>query len=436
MTEQATVPPRHSFPLALQVVIGAILGAVMGVIFGQKRYLFGLGNSDIGQLGLLIIRALKAIAAPLILFAILDSLASTHIPARSAGRLIGICLLNVTVAMVIGLTIMNSLHPGTQWLGKLKPLTSRVNITSPKSDPASQTRKPTLEPLKNIDLYIPKSLIEPFIDNQIISIVLVGLLGGVAIRRVKLKQEMTGETSVKSVMLFVEGIYHVLIQMLTMVVRAVPFAVFCVVAKVVGEFGLRVFSILWLFLTVMLLGLAIHSLLYYPFMAWFIGKKSPRFYFGSGGEAMITAFSINSSLATIPVTLNCLRKMEVSETSARLAVCVGTNLNHDGITLYEAMAALFLAQATGFHLNIGQQLTVVLSSIMAGWGVAGVPEAGLVMLPLVLGAARLPEAAIVQWLPILLAVDWIIARCRSSVNVMNEMMVATVLDRGASNEFV
>ncbi len=420
----------RSIPLAAKVVIGAVLGAVMGVLFGQTRFLFGLGNSDFGQIGLLVIRALKTIAAPLILCAILDSLARTNIPSHSARRLISICLLNVTVAMVIGLTIMNTIHPGVQWQGKLSTLTSQIKPPAPPADTSAKAIKPTLEPLKNIDLYIPKSLLEPFLDNSIISIVLIGLLGGVALRRVKLKQEQSGETSVLAVEHFVEGAYHVLIQMLSMVVRAVPFAVFCVVAKVVGEFGLKVFSILWLFLVIMLLGLAIHSLIYYPFMAWLVGKKRPREYFGAGGEAMITAFSINSSLATIPVTLNCLRKMEVSETSARLAVCVGTNLNHDGITLYEAMAALFLAQATGFHLNIGQQITVILSSIMAGWGVAGIPEAGLVMLPLVLGAAKLPEAAIVQWLPILLAVDWIIARCRSSVNVMNEMMVATVLDRG------
>jgi Na+/H+-dicarboxylate symporter len=108
---------------------------------------------------------------------------------------------------------------------------------------------------------------------------------------------------------------------------------------------------------------------------------------------------------------------------------VGTNLNNDGITLYEAIAALFLAQAIGLTLSLDQQFVVVLAAIMAGAGVAGIPEAGLIVLPLVLGAAGLPEATVAAALPLLLPVDWIIARARSGVNVMSDMLVAILLDR-------
>ncbi len=166
-------------------------------------------------------------------------------------------------------------------------------------------------------------------------------------------------------------------------------------------------------------------------MAWLVGGKSPRVYLGRGADAILTGLSCNSSLATIPITLRCLtEKMGVSEESARLAACVGTNLNNDGITLYEAMAALFLAQAYGFDLTLGQQAIVVLASLMAGMGVAGVPEAGLIVLPLVLAAAGLPEQLIVVAIPLILPVDWIIARARSGVNVMSDMLVAILLDRG------
>jgi Na+/H+-dicarboxylate symporter len=119
----------------------------------------------------------------------------------------------------------------------------------------------------------------------------------------------------------------------------------------------------------------------------------------------------------------------VSNRSARLAACVGTNFNNDGITLYEAMTVLFLAQAAGFALNLPQQAVVVLASIMAGAGVAGIPEAGLIVLPLVLGAVGLPDALIAAAIPLILPVDWIIARCRSAVNVMSDMVVAIILDR-------
>ena len=144
----------------------------------------------------------------------------------------------------------------------------------------------------------------------------------------------------------------------------------------------------------------------------------------------MTAVSCNSSLATVPVTLRCLERMHVSPQSSRLAACVGTNLNNDGITLYEAMAALFLAQALGFNLPIGNQLLIVVASIIAGAGVAGIPEAGLIVLPLVLSAAGLPDHIIVAAIPLIMTVDWIIARARSGVNVMSDMLVAILLDAG------
>ncbi|MCE7874883.1 dicarboxylate/amino acid:cation symporter, partial [bacterium CPR1] len=202
-----------------------------------------------------------------------------------------------------------------------------------------------------------------------------------------------------------------------------------VVAAVVARSGLGVFQKLWVFLAVMLLGLAIHSLIYYPLMAWMVGKKSPREYVGKGADAIVTGLSTNSSLATVPVTLRVLtERMGVSQQSARLAACVGTNLNNDGITLYEAMAALFLAQAVGYDLGLGQQFGVVLAALMAGIGIAGIPEAGLIVLPLVLGAAGLPESVVLTALPLIMTVDWIIARCRSGVNVMSDMLVAILLD--------
>ena len=171
-----------------------------------------------------------------------------------------------------------------------------------------------------------------------------------------------------------------------------------------------------------------HAFVYYPLVAWLAGKKPLRVYIGLGVDAIMTAISCNSSLATVPVTLRCLERMDVSPQSARLAACVGTNLNNDGVTLYEAMAALFLAQALGYDLSVGHQLMIVMASIMAGIGVAGIPEAGLIVLPLVLSAAGLPNAVIAAAIPLIMSVDWILARVRSGVNVMSDMLVAILLD--------
>lgn len=431
VSESVPQERRPGLPLYARVLIGVVLGAILGVVFQGRPYLLGLRNDDLGQLGMLVIKLLRALATPLILFAILDAFARTRISARHGGRLLFICLVNVSVAMTIGLTIMNVLRPGQAWQGHMDELRQAINakpLEMKKADDPDAP-KPSLGLIENVSYYVPSSLVRPFLYNSVITVVLLGLLGGAALRAVKERQAAEGQSSIQTVERFVEAVYQVLIQMLDYVIRAVPFAVLGIVAQVVGKAGLGVFGILGSFLGVILLGLGIHSLLYYPLIAWLWGHKPPRVYLGQGADAIFTGLSTNSSLATVPVTLRCLtEKMGVSQQSARLAACVGTNLNNDGITLYEAMAALFLAQAIGSDLSAGQQLVVVIAAIMAGAGVAGVPEAGLIVLPLVLGAAGLPEAVIALAIPLIVPVDWIIARCRSGVNVMSDMLVAILLD--------
>jgi len=257
--------------------------------------------------------------------------------------------------------------------------------------------------------------------------VLLGVLGGAALRKVSSRPESAEEGAV--VGRFVSATYQVLMQMLWWVVLAVPFAVFGLVAQSVGRSGLALFAELRWYVLIILAAMTVHALGWYPFIAWLLGKKTPREYLGKGFDAVLTGFSTNSSLATVPVTLRSLARMGVSDESARMSACVGTNPNNDGITLYEAMAALFLAQACGFDLSFGQQATVVLASLMAGIGIAGIPEAGLVVLPLVLSAAGLDERTVALVLPVIIPVDWVLARARTMVNVLADMLVAVLLDR-------
>ena len=401
-------------PLYARVVIGVALGIVAGIAFGTA-------TDDLGTIGLLVIRILKMLAVPLVLFAVLDAIARTSVSGRMGIRLILICLVNVTIAVTIGLTLMNVLQPGTAWHGRIAEITG--GLPPAKEQPPGTT----LSPLANLEKWVPESVVQPLSENNVIAVVLLALLAGAAIRRTR--RDPACAESVDSVVRFVEGGYHVLMRMLAWVIEAVPFAVFGVVAQVVGKTGLDTFNAMWGFLGVILLGFAIHALVYYPLAAWFVGRKSPRVFLGRGANAILTGLSTNSSLATVPVTLRCLDAMSVSPESSRLAACIGTNLNNDGVTLYEAMAAVFLAQALGYDLSLGAQLTIVLASVMAGIGVAGVPEAGLIVLPLVLSAAGLPEPVVAAMLPLLLTVDWILARFRSAVNVMSDMLVAILLDR-------
>jgi Na+/H+-dicarboxylate symporter len=413
---------RH-IPLFARVLIGVALGVIVGMAFGKGAIVLGVTAADLGTLGLLVIRVLRMLAVPLVMFAVLDAIVRTEVSARMGGRLIAICLVNVSVAFAIGLTLMNTLEPGDTWRGHLDEITASLELEAPKHAPPGVS----LSPLENVQRWVPEALAQPFAENNVIAVVLLALLAGIAIRRIR--REPEAAEPMAALERVIDGGYRVLARMLAWVIEAVPFAVFGVVAQVVGKAGAGVFGTLWVFLAVILLGMVIHALVYYPAMAWLAGGKRPRVYLGHGADAILTGLSTNSSLATVPVTLRCLDKMEVSPESARLAACIGTNLNNDGITLYEAMAALFIAQALGYDLSLGAQVTIVMASLMAGIGVAGVPEAGLIVLPLVLATAGLPEPVVTALLPLVFAVDWILARCRSGVNVMADMLVAILIDR-------
>ncbi len=416
-------------PLYTQVLIAVACGALLGALFGQEPYLSGLRNEHLGWLGMLVVTLLKTLAIPLIFFAILDALIRTSLPLRQGGKLLLICLVNVSVAMAIGLVIMNTWQPGLAWYGHVDELLHLVPGSTRSAATPATVQTGTQSPLEYLASYIPRTIMTPFSSNNVIGVVLLALVIGATLRRL---QGGAGRSSgaVHALVRIIERVYRLLVQILGWIILAVPLAVFGVVAQVVGKAGVGVFTVLWIFLAAMLLGLAIHGLIYYPLVAWLVGKKSPKIYLGQGADAIMTAMSCNSSLATVPVTLRCLERMHVSPQSSRLAACVGTNLNNDGITLYEAMAALFLAQALGFELPMASQVLIVVASIIAGAGVAGIPEAGLIVLPLVLSAAGLPDHVIVAAIPLIMTVDWIIARARSGVNVMSDMLVAILLDAG------
>ncbi|TKB85661.1 MAG: dicarboxylate/amino acid:cation symporter [Nitrospira sp.] len=416
-------------PLYTQVLIAVTCGALLGAIFGVEPYLGGLRNEQLGKLGLFVVTLLKTLAIPLIFFAILDALIRTTIPLRQGGKLLAICLVNVSVAMAIGLAVMNIWQPGLAWLGHVDELLHLVPGTTLSSSALATVQAGSQSPIEYLASYIPRTVADPFSSNNIIGVVLLALVLGATLRYLQGKSGQAGG-AVSVVVGIIERIYGWLVQILGWIILVVPLAVFGVVAHVVGKSGVGVFSVLWIFLVAMLAGLAIHSLIYYPLVAWLVGKKSPKIYIGQGADAIMTAVSCNSSLATVPVTLRCLERMNVSRQSSRLAACVGTNLNNDGITLYEAMAALFLAQALGYDLPMAKQILIVLASIIAGAGVAGIPEAGLIVLPLVLAAAGLPDHVIIAAIPLIMTVDWIIARARSGVNVMSDMLVAILLDVG------
>lgn len=398
------MPPRR-IPFYVQILAGITLGLIAGIWLGRDA-------GPLGQIGTLVIQLVKLFAVPLLLFAILDAFLKTEIAGRAASRMIGITSFNTAVALLIGLGLSNWLEPG-------RHLTLPA-ITGPAAAPTGR-----IEFIKTISGYIPTNFVDPFRENLVITIILLAVVTGLALRAVKREQTSRGESGYRALEDFISSAFRATEILLAWVVRLIPFAVFGVVAKTVGEQGFAPLKGLAVYVGVALLGLAIHVFITYQAWIVLVARMPLRAFWRGVRDPVLYAMGAASSLATLPVTLKALDQMQVSPESARLAACVGTNLNNDGILLYEAMAVLFVAQVHGLDLTVGQQLVAAFGCIVAGVGISGIPDAGLISLSLVLTTVGLP----IEIVPLLFTVDWLIGRARAMTNVTSDILVAVLLDR-------
>jgi Na+/H+-dicarboxylate symporter len=404
--DDAGKPAR--FPLSLQIVAGIAIGLVVGPLLGTRA-------APLGELGKLVIQLIKAVATPLLFFAIVNAIMTSPLLGRGALRMLGLALINASIALGIGLVLSNVIQPG-RTLGGIASLAGHA--AAPAS--AATTDK-KVDVIKTLSGYVPSNLVQPFSDNLVLSVVLLALLFGFAVRA--LRRDGSGKAQVLEDA--VSALLGVTEIVLGWVIRLIPLAVFGVVAKTVGEHGFAPLKGLGVYLGVGLLGLALHIGLSYQLWIALATRIGLRRFWAAAKEPVIYAAGANSSLATLPLTLKALDRLGVSRSSSALGACVGTNFNNDGILLYEGMAVLFVAQAHGLDLSLGQQVLAAGACMVAAMGVAGVPEAGIISLALVLNTVGLP----LEILPILLTVDWILGRGRSVTNVLSDMLLSILIDR-------
>ena len=402
---------RIRVPMVARILVAMALGVVMGSFYGE-------GTKNLAKVGTVVIEMVKALAAPLLFFAILDAFLRTEVRARSALRMVAISAINAAIAVAVGLGLSNTLRPGDRFAASVPPDPEAAG----KFARFAETRIGFLDTILG---HIPTNAFKPFVDNAVISIILLAVLAGAALRRVKEEQKARGDRDYEAVEKVVSTAFRAVEVMLSWVIVLVPLAVFSAVAHSVAEYGFGVFRGLAIYVGVAALGLAIQVFVVYQAWLVLVARMPPRRFWSGARDAVVYAMGAASSMATLPVTLRCLDRMKVSPQSARLAACVGTNLNNDGILLYEAMAALFVAQAMHIPLTLGDQLAVAAACVVAGIGISGVPDAGLISLTIVLATVKLP----ITILPVLLTVDWLIGRLRAMTNVTSDMVVAILLDR-------
>ncbi|HBR48983.1 MAG TPA: dicarboxylate/amino acid:cation symporter [Nitrospira sp.] len=387
----------QNIPLYGRIIIALVLGIITGLLLGDRAALLAVP-------GKLVLRLLGALAPALILAAIVHTFMTTNLGGPLAGRLPRLLLLNTLVAITVGLTVANVIQPG-----------HGAGLTPPSPpEEASKSANPLALFLENV----PKSLLGPLGDDgKVIGVIFIAVAFGMALRQERARPLGTVGHLVE---LFLDS----LITILHWIIAVVPLAVFGIVASIVGTEGFVQFKALGMFVVSVLLALAIQTV-YYLVRIRFGSWVSPGQLLRGGRDALVMAFSTASSTATMPVTYASLKeKVGLREQSASMGALVGANFNNDGTALYEAMAALFVAQMIGMDLSLQQQMLVVLTSIIASVGAAGIPEAGLVTMTMVFTAVGLP----VQYIPVLLTVDWFLDRCRTAINVMGDMNVSCLLD--------
>jgi len=388
------------------VVVGILTGIVGGL------WLNAVGGADtrlfevVALGGDLFIRLLRMVVVPLVVASLIT--AAAGLDTRYLGRLGAITLvyyLTTTImAAALGLVIVNLVDPGVGAVLQGAQLPKEIQERQP----------PTFaDLLRNL---IPANPIDALARTDMLQIISFSLIVGVAIN-------LMGDRA-QAIKQFVHEVLELSMVIVRWVLYLLPVGVALLLMRAIGQAGVEVFAPLAKYMGAVLGGLAVHGLLVLPLLVWLLGGVPPWRFFKGISQAMITALSTSSSAATLPVTMRTVeRELNVPGYISRFCIPIGATVNMDGTALYEAVAALFIAQAYGIQLEFTQQIVVLFTATLAAIGAAGIPSAGLFTMVIVLQSVGLP----LEGIGLILAVDRILDMFRTMVNVEGDAGGAVIL---------
>ncbi|MFA5081178.1 MAG: dicarboxylate/amino acid:cation symporter [Hydrogenophilaceae bacterium] len=409
-----------------QIAIALALALLAGLATGPDSRLLGVSVLDaFGFLGSLFLNALKMLIVPLIVTSIIAGVSGTRGAeglGRLGGKTIAYYLTTSTLAILVGLAMVNLVQPGV--LGG-QPVAGQLGLSAETGSVLEKVAGRGSGDLVEIFLRMfPANVVAAAAEGEMLGLIVFSLLFGYFLTR--LPDDLAGTQR-----RFWEGAAQAMLMMTELVMRFAPVGVFGLVAKVVATSGLdSILSLAGFFFTV-LAALAIHMFVVLPMLIRFLGKASPARHFRAMTPAMLTAFSTASSSATLPLTMDCVEKRAgVSERVSAFVLPLGATVNMDGTALYECVAVLFIAQAYGVDLSLVHQMTVVILALLTSIGVAGIPAASLVAITLILNYVGLPVEAI----GLILATDRVLDMCRTTVNVFSDSCGAVVIARSEGEQ--
>lgn len=408
---------RRKIPLYGKILIGMVLGLVWG-LSAQGLGLADFTDDWIKPFGDIFIRALKLIAIPLVIVSLIDGVSNLSDVAklsRLGGKTIAFYLSTTVIAVTVGLLTVNLIKPGT-FLSSERRDQFREQYASDINLKVETVDAQEKGPLSIIVDIVPENLFSSLSDNtNMLQVIFFAILFGVAMM-------MSPKEKVAPVKSFFQGANSIILSIVDIIMRYAPLGVFALLASM--RIDLELVKTLGVFSLSVVLALAFMAFVVYPGILRLFAKVRFVPFMKGILPAQILAFSTSSSAATLPVTMKCVENnLGVSEEVSSFVLPLGATINMDGTSIHQGVSAVFIAQAFGIALNLEQQLTILLTAVLASIGTAAVPGAGIIMLIIVLQSVGIDPAG----LALILAVDRPLDMLRTVVNITGDAVVASVV---------
>ena len=411
----------NNLALHWKILIGMLFGVVFGVLMLQFSSGKDLVEDWIKPFGTIFINALKLIAIPLILASLIKGVSDLKDIAKLSkmgGRTVILYMITTVTAVTIGLGIVNIIQPG-----KIVSKEAQFKLVEAYAEDAASkqiiaNKQKEGGPLQALVDIVPSNIFDATTDNaNMLQIIFFSIFFGIGLILIP-------EQKAKPVKDFFDSLNDVILKMIDLIMLAAPFGVFALLAALVVDApSPDLFRALGLYSLCVLLGLSL-MIIFYITLVHLYASRTPKFFLKGILPAQLLAFSTSSSAATLPVTMERVQQhLGVEEEVSSFVLPIGTTINMDGTSLYQGIAAIFIAQTFGLQLDLAAQLSIIATASLASIGAAAVPSAGMVMLLIVLGQAGIPEAG----LALIFAVDRPLDMCRTVVNVTGDAAVSIMV---------
>lgn len=398
MRKKTTKPPWG-------VLLAILLAILFGSFVGRQETVY----KTLDLFGTIFLNALTLVVVPLVSSSIITGISRIGKEGsfgRLGGKMFTFYIGTSVLAILIGLALVNLINPGAS-----HGIAAGAAISSL---PAINGAEAFINLLVSI---VPSNILAAFSHGDMLSLIFFSLLFGYAISKIE-------DRPASALQDFFQGVFQTMIQVTHIVMKFLPYGVFCLVAKVFMSTGIQSLKGLSLFFATVILGLALFMFVGLPLLLKFVAKVQPIRHFKAMAPAIVTAFSTSSSSATLPITIDCVEKRAgVSNRICSLVVPLGTSINMSGSALYECVAAMFVAQAYGIEISFWTQFLIVLMALITSIGVAGIPSASLVAIIIILKVIGLPPEGI----GLFIAVDRLLDMCRTTVNVFSDSCCAVLV---------